>query len=230
MKKILALCLFFALTAVCFSGCQNRETPPASDADVSLPTEDSETVPPAENPEPPNPQSPAAPLFERGEKQGKTYVSKRLGFSFTPAASWDMGDDIDLAELMDISVSEMNTLSLETHPVIYDMYAYDTVAKSDVMVCFEKLDLSAEEYSEQTKAWIRERNPEAVIDESVSVSLGGETYVSFRLLVSGGESGGQFSQTYCVRKLNDGVMAEIIVTAVAVSADEIFSWFETLPA
>lgn len=230
MKKILALCLFLALTTVYFSGCAGQGVPSAPDTDVSLPPEESETVPPAENPENPDSQSPEAPLFERGEKQGKTYVSKRLGFSFTPAASWDMGDDIDLADLMGISVSELKTLSLETHPVIYDMYAYDTVAKSDVMVCFEKLDLSAEEYAEQTKAWIRERNPEAVIDESVSVSLGGETYISFRLLVSGGESGESFSQTYCVRKLNDGVMAEIIVTAVAVSADEIFSWFETLPS
>lgn len=239
MRKILMFLLVAAMGFALLSSCSKKEpttgenNPSAQTGDeTSASNEDgqSEDKPsddsPETEPEKDDP-SPAVP-FERGEKKGRTYANKRLNFSFTPADEWDLADDIDLAELMDISVSEMDTLSLDTTEVIYDLYAYDTATRSDVVLCFEKIDKTESEYAAMTKEKITEANKGAKIGENFTATVAGKDYTAFRILAGEKNDPDRFSQTYYLHRLEDGTMAEIIVTVIDTSSEEVLSWFTAI--
>lgn len=159
--------------------------------------------------------------INRGKLSGDTYTVDYLGISFKKPSAWQFVSESELAELSEMSESDMNTdiaEYLENNLVFYEMMAKTAAGNKSVIIAYESLtatdseDATVDEYFDGVKLGMDSVGLGYQYSEVKANTLGGK---NFHSMVAYLDYNGYVVYQKIFVVMKDKVAATVIITATS---------------
>lgn len=153
-------------------------------------------------------------VITRGKIDGNVYTNDVLGITFTKPTAWVYSTDEEIASLINTTADILNedlNEALEKNGSLYDMMATDPSTNTNIIIGYEKTNVSVERYIDALKEQTEQVSSMSIVFPSTydEVTLGQKTFT--KVVCQTQAYGVSMKQVYYLCKL-DGYMSFIILT------------------